>query len=40
MISTTALPPSPHARRAHGVPHATAVVKCAKKNGGYEVERS
>jgi len=23
----------------HGVPHATAVVKCAKKNGGYEVER-
>ena len=23
----------------HGVPHATAVVKCEKKNGGYEVER-
>jgi len=23
----------------HGVPHATAVVKCAKKNGGYEVDR-
>jgi electron transfer flavoprotein beta subunit len=23
----------------HGVPHATAVVKCEKKNGAYEVER-
>jgi electron transfer flavoprotein beta subunit len=23
----------------HGVPHATAVVKCAKKDSGYEVER-